>query len=69
MTPEKVLDALSSLLIADHIGGIVCLGCGYEHACIHGCTIIREAEQTVKLLIAERDTLRRRLTEGGADRE
>lgn len=69
MTPEEVLDALHSLLIADHIGGIVCLGCGYEHTCIHGCAIIREAEQTVKLLIAERDALRRRLAEGGTSHE
>ncbi len=69
MTPEEVLCALSGLLIADHIGGISCLGCGYEHNCIHGCAIIREAYQTVKLLIAERDVLRRRLAEGGTSHE
>lgn len=70
MTPEEVLGTLRALRLAGHIGGFACLGCGREHNCsIHGCTLIREAEQTIKLLIAERDALRRRLAEGGTDRE
>lgn len=68
MTPEEVLCVLDALAV--QTGSLACLGCGHEHNCsIHGCTFIREAEQTIKLLIAERDALRRRLTEGGADRE
>lgn len=70
MTPDDVLCALRALRLSGRMGGFACLGCGHEHNCsIHGCTFIREAEQTIKLLIAERDALRRRLAEGGTDRE
>ena len=68
MTTDEILCALDALAV--QTGSLACLGCGHEHNCgIHGCAIIREAEKTVKLLIAERDALRRRLTEGGTDRE
>lgn len=68
MTPEEVLCVLDALAV--QTGSLACLGCGHEHNCsIHGCTFIREAEQTIKLLIAERDALRRRLAEGDATHE
>lgn len=68
MTPDEVLCALDALAV--QTGSLACLGCGHEHNCgIHGCAIIREAETTVRLLIAERGALRRRLAEGGTSHE
>ena len=30
-------------------GGLVCLGCGYEHNCgIHGCALLRQAVETIE---------------------
>lgn len=29
--------------LADALGSLACLGCGYEHDCgIHGCALLRE---------------------------
>nr|DAR43474.1 MAG TPA: hypothetical protein [Caudoviricetes sp.] len=68
MTTDEILCALDALAV--QTGSLACLGCGHEHNCsIHGCTLIREAEQTIKLLIAERGALRRRLAEGDATHE
>lgn len=68
MTPDKVLCALNTLAV--ETGSLACLGCGHEHNCgIYGCAIIREAEVTIRLLIAERGALRRRLAEGGTNHE
>ena len=32
-------------------GGLMCVGCGYDHNCsVHGCTVIREAADTLERL-------------------
>lgn len=44
MTINELITALQRLEAES--GSIVCLDCGYEHNCdIHGCAIIREAEE------------------------
>lgn len=45
---KKLISALNGLKI--QTGGIICLGCGYEHSCsTRGCKIIRETVDTLKL--------------------
>lgn len=45
---KKLISALNGLRI--QTGGIICLGCGYEHSCsARGCKIIRETVDTLKL--------------------
>ena len=65
---ESVLSALHSLKV--ETGSLACLGCGYEHNCgVHGCAILREAEDVIRDLIAENVSLRQqidRLTEAQA---
>lgn len=44
MTDKELIAALRRLRV--QTGSITCLGCGYEHNCsIHGCRIIRKAEE------------------------
>lgn len=44
MTISDLIKALQRLKV--ETGSIACLGCGHEHNCgIHGCAIIREAEE------------------------
>ena len=44
-------------------GSLVCLGCGLEHNCIHGCAVLRRAVSAVR----ELDELRERLRRGEDD--
>ena len=40
-------------------GGLVCLGCGYEHNCgIHGCALLRQAVETIERQAAALEDLR-----------
>lgn len=44
MTCKDLAAALHRMKV--ETGSLACLGCGYEHNCsIHGCTILREAEE------------------------
>lgn len=45
---EKLIQALNGLKV--ETGSLACLGCGHEHDCTtHGCAIIREALETLKV--------------------
>lgn len=56
MTTDEILCALDTLAV--QTGSLACLGCGHEHNCgIHGCAIIREAEETLRQLSAEKAAL------------
>ena len=57
MTTDEVLRALDALAV--ETGSLACLGCGFEHNCdIHGCAIIREAETSIRRLVADNAALR-----------
>lgn len=57
---EGVLSALHSLKV--DTGSLACLGCGHEHNCgVHGCAILREAEEVIRELIADNVSLRQRI--------
>lgn len=63
MTTENLIKHLNRIKV--ETGSLVCLGCGYEHACgVHGCAIAREAavrlslyEHALEQIAKERDTL------------
>ncbi len=49
MTNKELIEALSRLKV--ETGSLACTGCGHEHNCgIHGCAIIREAEDGIGAL-------------------
>lgn len=49
MTNKELIEALSRLKV--ETGSLACTGCGHEHNCgIHGCAIIREAEDSIGAL-------------------
>ena len=49
MKTEELITALRGLKI--ETGSLACLGCGYENNCsIHGCAILREAEELALLM-------------------
>jgi len=49
MTDKELIEALSRLKV--ETGSLVCTGCGHEHNCgIHGCAIIREAQDIIGAL-------------------
>ena len=57
---EGVLSALHRLKV--ETGSLACLGCGHEHNCgVHGCAILREAEEVIRELIADNVSLRQRI--------
>ena len=49
MTDKELIEALGRLKV--ETGSLVCTGCGHEHNCgIHGCAIIREAQDIIGAL-------------------
>ena len=57
---EGVLSALHRLKV--ETGSLACFGCGHEHNCgVHGCAILREAEEVIRELIADNVSLRQRI--------
>lgn len=49
MTYPELEKALYRLKV--ETGSLACMGCGYEHNCsIHGCAILREAEQMASIM-------------------
>lgn len=60
MDPKKLIAALGRMKV--ETGSLVCFGCGHEHNCgVRGCALIRAAQETLPMLQAENERLRKEL--------